>query len=38
MLRSYELGLRTWSEWLEFHVDRSRTQLFFVSASPTHLW
>ncbi|CAA7389376.1 unnamed protein product [Spirodela intermedia] len=38
MLRSYELALRTWSEWLEFHVDRSRTQLFFVSVSPTHLW
>ncbi|KAJ4978929.1 hypothetical protein NE237_009709 [Protea cynaroides] len=38
MLRSYEMALKTWSDWLEFHVDRSKTQLFFASLSPTHLW
>ncbi|MQL93335.1 hypothetical protein Taro_025971 [Colocasia esculenta] len=38
MLRSYELALEAWSEWLEFHVDPSRTQLFFMSMSPTHFW
>ncbi|XP_072996954.1 protein trichome birefringence-like 34 [Typha latifolia] len=37
-LRGYELALQTWSEWLEFHVDHQRTQLFFMSMSPTHFW
>ncbi|CAN6297278.1 unnamed protein product [Urochloa humidicola] len=35
-LSAFELALRTWSEWLERHVDRARTQLFFTSISPTH--
>ncbi|KAG2544915.1 protein trichome birefringence-like 34 isoform X2 [Panicum virgatum] len=37
-LTAFELSLRTWSEWLELHVDRTRTQLFFTSMSPTHLY
>lgn len=37
MLRSYEMALKTWSYWLEIHVNRTSTQLFFVSMSPTHL-
>ncbi|PUZ36373.1 hypothetical protein GQ55_9G032800 [Panicum hallii var. hallii] len=37
-LRAFELSIRTWSEWLELHVDRARTQLFFTSMSPTHLY
>ncbi|KAG1338070.1 putative protein trichome birefringence-like 34 [Cocos nucifera] len=32
-----EVALRTWSEWLESHVDTNKTQLFFVSLSPTHV-
>ncbi|KAK9073034.1 hypothetical protein SSX86_007356 [Deinandra increscens subsp. villosa] len=36
MLRSYELALKTWSEWLEIHVNRTKTRLFFMSMSPTH--
>ncbi|XP_015897422.2 protein trichome birefringence-like 34 [Ziziphus jujuba] len=36
MLRVYEMALKTWSDWLEFHVNRNKTQLFFVSMSPTH--
>lgn len=36
MLRAYEMALRTWSDWLEVHVNRTKTQLFFVSMSPTH--
>ncbi|KAE8099122.1 hypothetical protein FH972_017127 [Carpinus fangiana] len=36
MLRVYEMALRTWSDWLEVHVNRTKTQLFFVSLSPTH--
>ncbi|KAA8517724.1 hypothetical protein F0562_015217 [Nyssa sinensis] len=37
MLRSYEMALKTWSDWLDIHINRSRTQLFFVSMSPIHL-
>ncbi|XP_062213209.1 xylan O-acetyltransferase 14-like [Phragmites australis] len=36
-LRAFELAIYTWAEWLELHVDRSRTRLFFMSTSPTHL-
>ncbi|XP_042047595.1 protein trichome birefringence-like 34 [Salvia splendens] len=36
MLRSYEMALKTWSDWLEIHVNRTKTQLFFMSMSPTH--
>ncbi|KVH94824.1 protein trichome birefringence-like 34 [Cynara cardunculus var. scolymus] len=36
MIRSYEMALKTWSDWLEIHVDRAKTQLFFISMSPTH--
>ncbi|XP_062209470.1 xylan O-acetyltransferase 14-like [Phragmites australis] len=36
-LRAFELATKTWSEWLELHVDRARTRLFFMSMSPTHL-
>ncbi|KAH9736739.1 protein trichome birefringence-like 34 [Citrus sinensis] len=36
MPRVYEMALRTWSEWLEVNINRNKTQLFFVSMSPTH--
>ncbi|KAL8140753.1 hypothetical protein V2J09_006774 [Rumex salicifolius] len=36
MLRSYEMALQTWADWLEVHVNRSKTQIFWVSMSPTH--
>ena len=36
MPRAYEMALNTWSDWLEVHVNRSKTQVFFVSMSPTH--
>ncbi|GAB4857314.1 hypothetical protein Ancab_015222 [Ancistrocladus abbreviatus] len=35
-LRAYELALQTWSNWLEIHVNRSKTRMFWVSMSPTH--
>ncbi|XP_026412175.1 protein trichome birefringence-like 34 isoform X1 [Papaver somniferum] len=38
MLRSYEMALKTWSDWLEIHVNHTKTELFFVSMSPTHTW
>ncbi|KAL2484884.1 Protein trichome birefringence-like 34 [Abeliophyllum distichum] len=36
MLRSYEMALKTWSDWLEIHVNRTKSQLYFMSMSPTH--
>ncbi|KAK9699194.1 hypothetical protein RND81_08G159300 [Saponaria officinalis] len=36
MLKGYELALRTWSDWLEIHVNHSKTQIFWMSLSPTH--
>ncbi|XP_027176630.1 protein trichome birefringence-like 34 [Coffea eugenioides] len=36
MLRSYEMALKTWADWLEIHINRTKTQLFFISMSPTH--
>ncbi|KAG6735262.1 hypothetical protein POTOM_062193 [Populus tomentosa] len=36
MPRVYEMALKTWSDWLEVHVNRTKTQMFFVSMSPTH--
>ncbi|KAL5550742.1 hypothetical protein UlMin_000918 [Ulmus minor] len=36
MLRVYEMALKTWSDWLEVHVNTNKTQLFFVSMSPIH--
>lgn len=38
MLRSYELVLQTWANWLEFNVDSAKTRLFFMTFSPTHSW
>ncbi|KAA8517460.1 hypothetical protein F0562_017753 [Nyssa sinensis] len=36
MPRVYQMALKTWSDWLEIHINSSKTQLFFVSMSPTH--
>lgn len=31
-----ERGLRAWADWVDTHIDRSRTRVFFLSISPTH--
>ncbi|XP_014632937.1 protein trichome birefringence-like 34 [Glycine max] len=36
MLSVYEMALRTWSDWLEVHVNRNTPFFFFVSLSPIH--
>ncbi|KAL9230874.1 hypothetical protein vseg_006167 [Gypsophila vaccaria] len=36
MLKGYELALRTWADWLEIHVNHSKSQIFWMSLSPTH--
>ncbi|KAH6759587.1 TRICHOME BIREFRINGENCE-LIKE 34, partial [Perilla frutescens var. hirtella] len=35
-LRRYEMALNTWSDWLEFNINRTKTNLFFMSISPYH--
>ncbi|GFP92777.1 protein trichome birefringence-like 34 [Phtheirospermum japonicum] len=35
-LRRYEMGLNTWSDWLEININRTKTKLFFMSLSPLH--
>ncbi|KAL3617456.1 hypothetical protein CASFOL_037777 [Castilleja foliolosa] len=35
--RPYEMGLRTWSDWLEMNINRTKTKLFFMSVSPNIL-
>ncbi|XP_051132006.1 protein trichome birefringence-like 34 [Andrographis paniculata] len=34
--RVYEMALDTWSDWVEFNVNRTRTKMFFMSLSPMH--
>ncbi|MCL7036876.1 hypothetical protein MKW94_022629, partial [Papaver nudicaule] len=36
MVGNFEMALKAWSGWLENHVNRTKTQLFFNSMSPTH--
>ncbi|GLT45460.1 hypothetical protein SLA2020_192890 [Shorea laevis] len=35
-LVALEKGLRTWADWVDNNVDRTRTRVFFQSISPTH--
>ena len=35
-LSAYEMALKTWSDWLENHVNPNKTRVFFVSLSPAH--
>ena len=38
MLKAYEMALTTWFEWLDNHVNRSKTRVFFVSSTGTDTW
>ncbi|KAL1816953.1 hypothetical protein DCAR_0521365 [Daucus carota subsp. sativus] len=33
---SYKMALKTWTDWLNLHVNQTKTQLFFMSFSPYH--
>ncbi|KVH94883.1 PC-Esterase [Cynara cardunculus var. scolymus] len=35
-VRRYEMALKTWSNWLDAHLNRSKTRIFFISLSPDH--
>lgn len=32
--RPFEIALETWSDWLEFNINRDKTIMFFMSPSP----
>ncbi|KAI3846811.1 hypothetical protein MKX03_034666 [Papaver bracteatum] len=36
MVDKFEVGLKTWSDWIENHISRTKTQLFFNSITPVH--
>ncbi|CAA0830573.1 Protein trichome birefringence-like 34 [Striga hermonthica] len=35
-LLPYEIALRTWSNWVEMHVNRTKTKLFFMGPTAYH--
>jgi len=35
-LAALERGMRTWANWVDSNVDRSRTKVFFLGISPSH--
>ncbi|KAM7258549.1 hypothetical protein ACFE04_014290 [Oxalis oulophora] len=35
-LVAMEKGLKTWSNWVDSNIDRTKTKVFFLSISPTH--
>ncbi|PSS34717.1 Protein trichome birefringence-like, partial [Actinidia chinensis var. chinensis] len=35
-LGTFGMVLRTWSDWLQIHVNRSKTKIYFVTSSPQH--
>ncbi|KAG6393836.1 hypothetical protein SASPL_144410 [Salvia splendens] len=35
-LKAYELGLRTWSNWVDSNINSLKTRVFFQGISPTH--
>ncbi|KAF8043423.1 hypothetical protein BT93_A1684 [Corymbia citriodora subsp. variegata] len=36
MPRAYKIALNTWSDWIRVHINRSKTQVFFIGMSATH--
>ena len=35
-LAALERGMKTWANWVDSNVDRSRTKVFFLGISPSH--
>ena len=35
-LECYKMALKTWSDWLDTNINRTKTRTFFVSMSATH--
>ncbi|KAF7833778.1 protein PMR5-like [Senna tora] len=35
-LAAMERGLKTWANWVDSNIDRSRTKVYFLAISPTH--
>ncbi|GAB4857322.1 hypothetical protein Ancab_015230 [Ancistrocladus abbreviatus] len=36
MVAGYKMALKTWSDWIQMHANHSKTQIFWVSMSPSH--
>ncbi|KAF8043421.1 hypothetical protein BT93_A1682 [Corymbia citriodora subsp. variegata] len=36
MPQAYKIALNTWSDWIQVHINRSKTQVFFIGMSATH--
>ncbi|KAM7256865.1 hypothetical protein ACFE04_012606 [Oxalis oulophora] len=36
MLIGYEIGLKTWANWVDSNVNPNKTRVFFTTMSPTH--
>ncbi|KAF8043427.1 hypothetical protein BT93_A1688 [Corymbia citriodora subsp. variegata] len=36
MPKAYKIALNTWSDWIQVHINRSKTQVFFIGMSATH--
>jgi hypothetical protein len=35
-LAAMERGLKTWANWVEKNIDKSKTKVFFLGISPSH--
>jgi hypothetical protein len=35
-MAALERGMKTWANWVDTNIDRSRTQVLFQAISPTH--
>ncbi|KAL2496713.1 Protein trichome birefringence-like 43 [Forsythia ovata] len=35
-LSAYEKAIQTWAQWIDFHVDPTKTKVFFQGVSPDH--
>ncbi|KAF8043429.1 hypothetical protein BT93_A1690 [Corymbia citriodora subsp. variegata] len=36
MPQAYKIALNTWSDWIQVHINRLKTQVFFIGMSATH--
>ncbi|XP_047306705.1 protein trichome birefringence-like 34 [Impatiens glandulifera] len=37
-LQSYKMVLKTWSNWIDNHINKTKTRMFFMGIPATHEW